>query len=122
MRRQALADESIRDVPIHPVSIETVSIAGRIEGDQAAQGVVIAFEDLLIAATALQLGNRRCDQQCRALPAYSRPGREGIVDTEAMGHKGACSREEPRPKGRPEENPASNAVASHWWPRKELRG
>ena len=31
-------------------------IAGRIEGDQAAQGVTIAFEDLLIAATALQLG------------------------------------------------------------------
>src|ERR1022692_3460754 len=31
-------------------------LAGRIEGEQAAQGVSIAFEDLLIAATALQLG------------------------------------------------------------------
>jgi predicted nucleic acid-binding protein len=28
---------------------------GRIEGEQAAQGVTIAFEDLLIASTALQL-------------------------------------------------------------------
>ena len=43
-------------MPVHPVTIETAKLAGRIEGDQAAQGVTIAFEDLLIAATALQLG------------------------------------------------------------------
>lgn len=55
-RRQAFVDELIRDVPVHPVTIETARIAGRIEGDQAAHGVTIAFEDLLIAATALQLG------------------------------------------------------------------
>jgi predicted nucleic acid-binding protein len=55
-RRQAFVDELIRDVPVHPVTIETAKLAGRIEGDQAAQGVTIAFEDLLIAATALQLG------------------------------------------------------------------
>jgi tRNA(fMet)-specific endonuclease VapC len=55
-RRQAFVDELIRDVPIHPVTIEIAKIAGRIEGDRAAQGVTIAFEDLLIAATALQLG------------------------------------------------------------------
>jgi tRNA(fMet)-specific endonuclease VapC len=48
-------DELIRDVPVHPVTVETARIAGRIEGDQAAHGVTIAFEDLLIAATALQL-------------------------------------------------------------------
>ena len=41
---------------MHPVTIETARLAGRIEGDQAAHGVSIAFEDLLIAATALQLG------------------------------------------------------------------
>ena len=35
---------------------EVARLAGRIEGDQAAHGVTIAFEDLLIAATALQLG------------------------------------------------------------------
>jgi tRNA(fMet)-specific endonuclease VapC len=55
-RRQAFVDELIRDVLVHPVTIETARLAGRIEGDQAAQGVSIAFEDLLIAATALQLG------------------------------------------------------------------
>ena len=55
-RRQAFVDELIRDVPVHPVTIETARIAGRIEGDLAAQGVTTAFEDLLIAATALQLG------------------------------------------------------------------
>jgi predicted nucleic acid-binding protein len=41
---------------VHPVTVETAKLAGRIEGDQAARGVAIAFEDLLIAATALQLG------------------------------------------------------------------
>ena len=55
-RRQAFVDELIRDVPVHPVTVETAKLAGRIEGEQAEQGVSIAFEDLLIAATALQLG------------------------------------------------------------------
>ena len=55
-RRQAFVDELIRDVPVHPVTVETARLAGRIEGDQAAQGSTIAFEDLLIAATALQRG------------------------------------------------------------------
>ncbi len=54
-RRQAFVDELIRAVPVHPVTIETARLAGRIEGNQAAVGVTIAFEDLLIAATALQL-------------------------------------------------------------------
>ena len=55
-RRQAFVDELIRDMPVHPVTIETARLAGRIGGDQAAQGVTVAFEDLLIAATALQFG------------------------------------------------------------------
>lgn len=55
-RRQAFVDELIRDVPVHPVTLEVARLAGRIEGDQAAHGVMIGFEDLLIAATALQLG------------------------------------------------------------------
>jgi len=55
-RRQAFVDELIRDVQVHPVTVETAKLAGRIEGEQAGQGVTIAFEDLLIAATALQLG------------------------------------------------------------------
>ena len=55
-RRQAFVDELIRDVPVHPVSVDTARLAGRIEGEQAEQGLGIAFEDLLIAATALQFG------------------------------------------------------------------
>lgn len=55
-RRKAFLDELIRDVPVHPICVDTALLAGRIEGAQAAQGVTIAFEDLLIAATALRLG------------------------------------------------------------------
>ncbi|MGA2154276.1 MAG: PIN domain-containing protein [Bryobacteraceae bacterium] len=55
-RRQAFVDELIRDLPVHPVTVETAKLAGRIGGEQAEEGVSIAFEDLLIAATALQLG------------------------------------------------------------------
>ena len=55
-RRQAFVDELIRDILVHPVTVETAKLAGQIEGQQADQGVTIAFEDLLIAATALQLG------------------------------------------------------------------
>jgi len=55
-RRQAFVDELLRDVPVHPATVEIAKLAGRIEGEQAEKGVSIAFEDLLIAATALQLG------------------------------------------------------------------
>jgi tRNA(fMet)-specific endonuclease VapC len=56
LRRQAFVDELIRDVPVYPVTVETAKLAGRIEGEQAERGVSIPFEDLLIAATALELG------------------------------------------------------------------
>jgi tRNA(fMet)-specific endonuclease VapC len=55
-RRQAFLDELIRDLPVYPVSLEIAKLAGTIEGHQAAQGINIAFEDLLIAVTALDLG------------------------------------------------------------------
>lgn len=55
-RRQAFVDELIRDLPVYPVTVETAKLAGRIEGERAEQGVSIPFEDLLIAATALELG------------------------------------------------------------------
>lgn len=41
---------------MHPVTIEIARLAGRIEGQQTAQGVRIAFPDLLIGVTALHLG------------------------------------------------------------------
>lgn len=55
-RRRAFSEELYRDMIVHPVSMEIAQLAGRIEGEQAALGNVIAFEDLVIGATALQLG------------------------------------------------------------------
>jgi predicted nucleic acid-binding protein len=55
-RRRAFSEELRRDVAVHPVTAEIAELAGRIEGEQASLGVSIAFEDLLIGATALHLG------------------------------------------------------------------
>lgn len=55
-QRQAFCDELRRDVFVYPVTLEIAELAGRIEGEEASKGVRIAFEDLLIGATALQIG------------------------------------------------------------------
>lgn len=55
-QREAFVDELIRDVPVHSITIEIARRAGRMGGERASHGVTIAFEDLLIAATALHLG------------------------------------------------------------------
>jgi predicted nucleic acid-binding protein len=55
-RRRAFSEELRRDMVVHPVIVEIAELAGRIEGEQAARGVSIAFEDLLIGTTALHLG------------------------------------------------------------------
>ncbi|MGC2422417.1 MAG: PIN domain-containing protein [Candidatus Acidiferrales bacterium] len=55
-RRRAFSEELRRDMVVHPVTIEIAELAGRIESEQATRGVSIAFEDLLIGATALHLG------------------------------------------------------------------
>jgi len=55
-RRRAFSEELLRDMVVHPVTVEIAELAGRIEGEQAARGVSITFEDLLIGATALHLG------------------------------------------------------------------
>jgi tRNA(fMet)-specific endonuclease VapC len=55
-RRRAFSEELRRDVVVHPVTVEIAELAGRIEGERAARGIAIAFEDLLIGATALYLG------------------------------------------------------------------
>lgn len=54
-RRRAFSEELRRDMVVHPVIVEIAELAGRIEGEQAARGVSIAFEDLLIGTTALHL-------------------------------------------------------------------
>jgi predicted nucleic acid-binding protein len=45
-----------RDVPIHPITLETARSIGRFEAEQAAKGISLAFEDLAIGVTALELG------------------------------------------------------------------
>jgi predicted nucleic acid-binding protein len=55
-RRRGFPEGVYQSLIVHPVSLEAAQLAGRIEGQQAAQGVAIAFEDLLIGATALHLG------------------------------------------------------------------
>jgi tRNA(fMet)-specific endonuclease VapC len=55
-RRLAFIDRLCSDVPIHPVTVELARILGRIEGEQAAKGIAIPFEDLVIGTTALHLG------------------------------------------------------------------
>ena len=54
-RRQAFTEELRRAMAVHPVTADIAELAGRIEGEQAARGVSIAFQDLLIGATALHL-------------------------------------------------------------------
>lgn len=56
VRRKAFADELARDMIVHPVSLGIAQLAGRIEGEQAAKGISIALEDLIIGATALYIG------------------------------------------------------------------
>ena len=40
---------------IRPVDLEVAKLAGKIKGEQAARGEVLAIEDILIGATALHL-------------------------------------------------------------------
>jgi predicted nucleic acid-binding protein len=54
--RKTFVEELSRDMIVHPLSLAIAQLAGRIEGEQAAKGILIDFEDLLIGATALHLG------------------------------------------------------------------
>lgn len=55
MRSQFL-NELIAAVPVHPVSISIAMRAGILDGESTARGIRIAFSDLLIGTTALELG------------------------------------------------------------------
>lgn len=55
-KRQAFVDEICEAVPVQPVTLEIAQLAGKIEGEQAAKGIIIAVPDLLIGVTALRLG------------------------------------------------------------------
>jgi len=55
-RRLAFVDRLCSDMPVHPITVDVARLIGRIEGQQAALGYTIAFEDLAIGVTALHLG------------------------------------------------------------------
>ena len=55
-RRRTFAQDVFAGLLVHPVSLPIAELAGRIEGEQAAVGISIAVEDLIIGATALHLG------------------------------------------------------------------
>jgi predicted nucleic acid-binding protein len=54
-RRESFVQELLADLTVYPYTKETAMLAGKIDGEQQSQGVVIPFGDLLIGATALSL-------------------------------------------------------------------
>jgi len=56
IRRQEFLDDLVADIAILPLTAGIARLAGKISGQQALQGIVIPFEDLLIGVTALHHG------------------------------------------------------------------
>lgn len=54
--RRAFIDDLKQHVPVHPVTDITAEIAGQISGDQAARGITLPADDLLIGASAVEQG------------------------------------------------------------------
>ena len=55
-RRDSFIRELLNDVEVYPFTKETALLAGKIDGEQQSRGTVIPFGDLLIGATALEVG------------------------------------------------------------------
>ena len=55
-RRRVFVEGVLHDLIVHPLTRGIAQLAGRIECEQAANGISIALEDLIIGATALHLG------------------------------------------------------------------
>ena len=56
LRRREFVDELIAGLTVYPYTTDTALLAGRIDGEQTAKGVIIPFADLLIGVTALSIG------------------------------------------------------------------
>jgi len=54
--RRFFIDEPKKHVPVHPITDSTAEIAGQISGEQAAKGITLPADDLLIGASALEQG------------------------------------------------------------------
>ena len=56
IRRDSFIHELLEDTEVYPYTKDTAMLAGKLDGEQRSLGVVIPFSDLLIGATALQVG------------------------------------------------------------------
>lgn len=54
--RRDYIQELVDLVPLHPVTLETAYLVGQMEGEEAAKGNVLPFNDLLIAVAAIEQG------------------------------------------------------------------
>ena len=57
-RKQRFLDELLTGIPVQPVTVRVAIRAGQMDGQSQARGVCIPLSDLLIGATALELGYR----------------------------------------------------------------
>ena len=55
-RREAFVRELLDDVEVYPYTKDTALLAAKIDGEQQSKGFTIPFADLLIGATALEVG------------------------------------------------------------------
>jgi predicted nucleic acid-binding protein len=55
-RRESFLQDLLASLTVYPYATETALLAGRIDSEERAKGVIVPFNDLLIGATALQLG------------------------------------------------------------------
>ena len=55
-RRRAYIEALVDLVPIHPATRQTAFLVGQIQGQEAAKGNVLPFNDLMIAAAAIEQG------------------------------------------------------------------
>jgi len=55
-RRRAFLDELKATVPIHPITAATAELIAKIGGEQAAHGTNLPLADLIIGASAIELG------------------------------------------------------------------
>jgi len=53
-RRRAFLDELKLHVPVHPVTEESGELADKLSGEQAAKGVKLPLDDLLIGVAAIE--------------------------------------------------------------------
>lgn len=56
VRRESFVNELLDVLTVYPYTKDTAMLAGKLDGEQQALGIVIPFADLLIGVTALTIG------------------------------------------------------------------